>query len=125
VISVFHQLHCHVCQNQLFLDLLEDWLDYFLSIKESLTEALRIRHNDSEATGTYFNMSHVEHCLDYIHQSIICAGDTTLETVTIENDMPILSVNGWGDVHQCRDWRAIYDFAAANNIHVVERGSTV
>ena len=47
------------------------------------------------------NLEHVEHCLAYIKEGIMCAGDTTLEGPDIGGKGSLL---GWGIVHECRAW---------------------
>jgi hypothetical protein len=43
----------------------------------------------------------------------MCAGDTTLEkSIVGENDGLVKQdVEGWGVVHECKDYGAIFDFA--------------
>ncbi|TVY89605.1 Oxidase, partial [Lachnellula willkommii] len=54
---------------------------------------------------------HEYHCLDYIRQGILCAGDTTLDHAEIEYN-PDGSERKYGftgadATHRCRDWEAI------------------
>lgn len=48
---------------------------------------------------------HVEHCFDYLRQSIMCAGDMTIEHA---REPPLggkrETTDGWGVEHQCKDW---------------------
>lgn len=48
---------------------------------------------------------HRDHCLDYIRQAIMCAGDVTLEPLTKSG------INGMGAIHQCRDFNRIFSWA--------------
>ena len=48
--------------------------------------------------------SHVGHCIDYIRQGIMCAGDMSLETPREEPDGRRIAVDGWGMQHVCRSW---------------------
>jgi hypothetical protein len=52
---------------------------------------------------------HTGHCFDYIRQSIMCAGDTTLEGLTEAGP-------GWGSKHECADYDALLEWA---NDHTV------
>lgn len=52
---------------------------------------------------------HLVHCWDYLRQSIMCAGDTTLEWVS-EYSHPPNATNGWGFQHTCKNFDAIYDW---------------
>jgi hypothetical protein len=54
---------------------------------------------------------HIYHCIDYIRQSIMCNGDTTLEKPSTVNGKPMRGVDGWGVAHECRDYDAIYSYA--------------
>lgn len=59
---------------------------------------------------------HVEHCFDYIRQTLMCHADLSLEhrwhspDEGPDND----SVNGWDVIHQCRDWDAVVEFVEEN-----------
>lgn len=48
---------------------------------------------------------HRDHCLDYIRQAIMCAGDTTFEPLTN------VGINGMGATHQCRNFEQIFSWA--------------
>lgn len=55
---------------------------------------------------------HIYHCFDYIRQSIMCCGDTTLEKARTVGGELARGVDGWGVGHECRDYDAIYRYAA-------------
>lgn len=56
---------------------------------------------------------HIYHCIDYIRQSIMCNGDPTLEKARTGDDgKPARGVDGWGVGHECRNFDAIFEFAA-------------
>ncbi|RDX45175.1 hypothetical protein OH76DRAFT_1486491 [Lentinus brumalis] len=55
---------------------------------------------------------HVEHCLRYMRQAVLCYADTTLEV-----DHPGLldgkwehAANGVGSVHRCKDWTVLREY---------------
>jgi len=48
--------------------------------------------------------AHVGHCIDYIRQGIMCAGDMSLEWPREEPDGRRVAVDGWGAQHVCRSW---------------------
>ncbi|KAI0631209.1 hypothetical protein C8Q77DRAFT_1061854 [Trametes polyzona] len=53
---------------------------------------------------------HIEHCLRYLRQTLLCLADTTLEeSVPSRNKHGKLvhSSAGYGIVHRCRDWTAL------------------
>ncbi|KAL1859076.1 hypothetical protein VTK73DRAFT_7595 [Phialemonium thermophilum] len=91
-LSVTHQLHC--------LAVLRDVI-----IKYE-------KRDKSRFAGD----GHEYHCLDYIRQSILCAGDTTLDHAddrSVDEDGRVLryGFTGARSTHQCRDWEAIKTFA--------------
>ncbi|KAK4500700.1 hypothetical protein PRZ48_008889 [Zasmidium cellare] len=89
VLSIFHQLHCLMALRQDTHDLLNQTLYHPANI----------------------NMTHNNHCYEYIRQAILCAGDMTLEPAEVQNGERIHSVDGWGVTHQCRDFEKILEFA--------------
>ncbi|OJJ48982.1 hypothetical protein ASPZODRAFT_139933 [Penicilliopsis zonata CBS 506.65] len=52
--------------------------------------------------------AHLNHCMDYLRQAIICAADTTLEKARAENGTLQQATDGWEVIHQCRDWDRVY-----------------
>ncbi|TDZ33787.1 Oxidase ustYa [Colletotrichum spinosum] len=85
LISVFHQLHCLVSQYMARSG-------YFAA-----------RDGDVSTVNT----THLSHCWDYLRQSIMCAGDTTLEWLPPNG----VGSTGWGYQHTCRDYEALYIYA--------------
>ncbi|RDA89722.1 hypothetical protein CP533_6849 [Ophiocordyceps camponoti-saundersi (nom. inval.)] len=84
-IAVFHQLHC------LYMTYAAYW----------------------DARGGKFEEippRHLIHCWDYLRQSIMCAGDTSLEWVSEHQPLPN-ATTGWGFQHTCKNFDAIYDWA--------------
>jgi len=58
---------------------------------------------------------HARHCFVYIMESIMCAGDLTIEWAAIEKDGSRKQVKGWGVPHQCKDPDAIREWMEANH----------
>ncbi|EJP70448.1 uncharacterized protein BBA_00078 [Beauveria bassiana ARSEF 2860] len=59
-----------------------------------------------------FNDQHLDHCLDYLRQAIMCTGDTTLEMVIKDDSGEFKAeIDGWGTVHECRSWHMLFEFA--------------
>jgi len=56
---------------------------------------------------------HEYHCLDYIRQAILCAGDTTLDHAEIEYNSDGTELKygftGANATHRCRDWDSIQE----------------
>ena len=46
---------------------------------------------------------HIQHCLDYLRQSLMCHGDTTLEP----DDVGINGAHGFGIQHVCKSWTQV------------------
>ena len=82
MVAVFHQLHC-----------LSTLLSSYGRI---VIEKLPPKDLDHDA-----------HCFDLLRQSLLCAGDVTVEGQT---DYGI----GWGTIHQCRDIDAVRGWATNN-----------
>ncbi|KAI0043398.1 hypothetical protein FA95DRAFT_1498722 [Auriscalpium vulgare] len=63
---------------------------------------------------------HVEHCLRYLRQIVLCKADTTLEeTVMKEIDgRNETGGSGVGMVHRCRDWTKVRQYLLDNPSHV-------
>ncbi|KAF7943519.1 hypothetical protein EAE96_011442 [Botrytis aclada] len=85
-LSVLHQLHC--------LDGIRHI--YYLN-------------NDAATTGTvlldeelepHMRRSHMRHCIDFLRQSLMCCGDSSIERVNPE----LNGVTGWGTEHVCTNW---------------------
>lgn len=56
-------------------------------------------------------VDHAQHCFDYLRQSIMCAGDMTIEHA---REPPLgekrVTTDGWGVEHQCKDWSDIINW---------------
>ncbi|EMF12706.1 uncharacterized protein SEPMUDRAFT_44288 [Sphaerulina musiva SO2202] len=93
-ISMFHQLHC--------LNFLR--FAYWPDTVE-----------DMPAEEVAF---HRDHCLDYIRQGIMCAGDATFEPLTEAG------INGMGATHQCRDFDKLFAWGYSNRSNKKSSGYT-
>ncbi|KXT07736.1 hypothetical protein AC579_4705 [Pseudocercospora musae] len=89
MVAVFHQLHCLYMTRS----------SYFFARAGNFDD---------------IHVEHLTHCWDYLRQTIMCAGDTTLEWIGAPpND---LGSSGWGYRHQCRDYGALYTWAEKNRL---------
>lgn len=62
--------------------------------------------------------AHLMHCFDYLRQTIMCFGDTTLEWIPAPpND---IGSSGWGFEHTCRDFDVISRWAEDNRLKTSE-----
>ncbi|KAK1639169.1 hypothetical protein BDP81DRAFT_480078 [Colletotrichum phormii] len=92
--SVFHQLHCLYSTMDAYYELID-------------------RLNKNEAgkrelpTDPGWNSEHLNHCWDYLRQTIMCNADVTLEWRKYNEQVG----TGWGYQHQCKDWDAIVAWA--------------
>ncbi|KAK2591373.1 hypothetical protein QQS21_010933 [Conoideocrella luteorostrata] len=78
-VAVMHQLHC------------------IAVVKHSFMVYRR-----NEMGNHDVKIEHIDHCVEYLRQAIICHGDLTLERP--ETQTYPQGTTGWGNVHQCRDW---------------------
>lgn len=90
-VSMYHQLHC-LSQIREYMFLLK------YAVDDNCTKVQEVKHNLLDSRE-----HHIEHCLDYIRQAIMCAGDMTLEWPREEDDGRRDAVDGWGVEHRCVD----------------------
>ncbi|KAJ4289891.1 hypothetical protein N0V90_011224 [Kalmusia sp. IMI 367209] len=84
IMAVYHQLHCLSILTTSLPTSIEDWKEMNPKIKE-----------------------HRSHCVEYLRQSILCSGDTTLEGETGS----WTKSTGWGQTHSCVDYDALTGWA--------------
>ena len=58
----------------------------------------------------------MKHCFDYLRQSLTCNADTTLEYLREGGAGNNPGVDGWGSVHQCRDYDAVIAWAESHRV---------
>lgn len=90
-LSMYHQLHC--------LDIIR----------------VNFLVNASEAPR------HIEHCLKYLRQTVLCNADTTLETTVSKmraDGRLDYGASGVGMVHRCRDWTAVEGWIAETQTEI-------
>ncbi|CZT10174.1 uncharacterized protein RAG0_14715 [Rhynchosporium agropyri] len=94
--SFTHQLHC--------LTLLMESYDRLLRYGPDGTEKITPSGHDAP---------HTTHCWDYLRQSIMCCGDTSLEgrSPTSKNQ-----TSGFGNVHVCKNYREVYAWIEATRV---------
>lgn len=70
-----------------------------------------ISKNDTAKQAEITNMfvehnhaDHMNHCFDYLRQTIQCAGDMSMEWPRTEPTGERFAVDGWGVPHECKDW---------------------
>jgi len=55
-----------------------------------------------------------DHCFDYLRQVVMCNLDLTYESARVDIDGKRRVADGWGTVHQCKDWSAINEWMLEN-----------
>ncbi|OLN86895.1 hypothetical protein CCHL11_04539 [Colletotrichum chlorophyti] len=96
--TVFHQLHCLYSTMESYYDLLD-------RMKKGDKAGKRELPKDPG-----WNSEHLNHCWDYLRQTIMCSADVTLEWKKYNEPVG----TGWGYQHQCKDWDAIIAWAEKN-----------
>ena len=79
--SMFHQLHC--------------------------VEKMRRAFDDPD--DPIASIPHLQHCMNYIRQMILCATDLTLEPEEHNPETGRTEASGIGVTHVCRDWTVVYE----------------
>ena len=91
IVSHYHQLHC-----------LRSIRKYFLS-RDALSP---------------IDVGHVNHCLIYLRQMVMCNVDVTLEPASHKQLTPdgrvTNAVTGVGVVHRCRNWEQVEEYMVKN-----------
>ncbi|KAH7350825.1 hypothetical protein BKA65DRAFT_535923 [Rhexocercosporidium sp. MPI-PUGE-AT-0058] len=95
---------------------------YSLSIAHQLHCLAVIRHvimkYEKRDKSRFAGDGHEYHCIDYIRQSLLCAGDTTLDYAEIRRGSDGVErrrgFTGANSTHQCRDWDSIRAWAIEN-----------
>lgn len=64
------------------------------------------------------SQAHLMHCFDYLRQTIMCFGDTTLEWIPAPPHDT--GSTGWGFEHTCRDFTAISRWAEDHRLKTTE-----
>lgn len=91
-------------------------------INDALFLADSLENSSSVAASSGFTIdqdAHLKHCVQYLAQSVMCAGDTTLETASIlrsSDGVNKVLTASFGTRHQCADWDAIYGFAEKHSM---------
>jgi len=95
-ISTFHAMHC--------LDSIRRVIEVQYGVASNETVA---KNKNSEFTS----FAHLQHCLIYLRQGVMCNADPTLEHhINFGNGTEIRGGNG--TVHTCRNFQALYDMSA-------------
>ncbi|KAF5876766.1 uncharacterized protein Bfra_003172 [Botrytis fragariae] len=91
-LSVLHQLHC--------LDGIRHI--YYLNNDAATTGTVLL----DEELDLHMRRSHMRHCIDFLRQSLMCCGDSSIERVNPE----LKGVTGWGTEHMCTNWEELQEW---------------
>ncbi|TLS26681.1 hypothetical protein PpBr36_04257 [Pyricularia pennisetigena] len=92
--GIAHQLHCLYSTKHAFYDL------YYNRTGDKKTPLF----------GVSWQLEHLNHCWDYVRQTIMCNPDLTIEWRGAEEG------TGWGYERQCKKWEPIYDWLEKHRI---------
>ncbi|KAK2037692.1 hypothetical protein LZ31DRAFT_509238 [Colletotrichum somersetense] len=92
--GIAHQLHCLYSTKHAFYDL-------YYNRTGDKTEPL---------FGVGWQLEHLNHCWDYVRQTIMCNPDLTVEWRGEHEG------TGWGYQRQCKDWGPVYDWLEKHRI---------
>ncbi|KAK2051174.1 hypothetical protein LY76DRAFT_676705 [Colletotrichum caudatum] len=92
--GIAHQLHCLYSTKHAFYDL-------YYNRTGDKTEPL---------FGVSWQLEHLNHCWDYVRQTIMCHPDLSVEWRGEQEG------TGWGYQRQCKDWGPIYDWLEKHRI---------
>ncbi|KAI1170943.1 hypothetical protein F4777DRAFT_583382 [Nemania sp. FL0916] len=82
-LSMHHQIHCLGLMKHVFMK------------------------SERNETVTPTDYRHMDHCVEYIRQAILCHGDLTLEPVMSGSTRTSIESDTWGSKHYCRDWNVL------------------
>ncbi|PNH43307.1 hypothetical protein VD0004_g4149 [Verticillium dahliae] len=105
--SVTHQLHC-----------LHAIVKEFASLQPGAASSRRRAEDDhdqhdGEAHNPEDGGFHLQHCFEYLRQSILCCGDVALEGTQTTFPPGFEGSDGWDAKHVCRDYEQVKTFLDA------------
>ena len=90
---------------------------FAISMLHSLHCLDKLRHSIREPPRTPIGRMHVEHCANYLRESILCAADSTLEPVPKEETD---NYGSFSLTRECRNWMAVYEEIQRNHDRFVK-----
>lgn len=107
-LNVFHQLHCsNQIRRRIYLSPDE------ISVADSST-----------SPDSMLELSHIEHCIDNLRQSLMCSADVTpLSWIWVPgNEEEEIQAKVYAEVaHTCRDFDAIVEWAREHHLEEFDR----
>ncbi|RAQ69252.1 hypothetical protein AFCA_008559 [Aspergillus flavus] len=111
-IAVFHQLHCLYAIMSVYDDLAAAKSAADLNAHHSRDDTHSNEHPHEQVH--VHSHDHVDHCFQYLRQSLLCCGDTALEGQDPRTDNP--GTDGTGAVHICKDFEGILAWADSRRL---------
>ncbi|KOC18606.1 hypothetical protein AFLA70_146g002951 [Aspergillus flavus AF70] len=111
-IAVFHQLHCLYAIMSVYDDLAAAKSAADLNAHHSRDDTHSNEHPHEQVH--VHSHDHVDHCFQYLRQSLLCCGDTALEGQDPRTDNP--GTDGTGAVHICKDFDGILAWADSRRL---------
>lgn len=75
---------------------------------------LLLGHSFQTTRHSHDLSTHLDHCFDYLRQLLMCDLELTYEAARVDMDGERRAADGWGTVHQCKDWSAINSWMLKN-----------
>ncbi|PYI33815.1 hypothetical protein BP00DRAFT_485087 [Aspergillus indologenus CBS 114.80] len=110
-VAVFHQMHCLYAIMSAYDDLVAGTSSMH-KIRDA-HEHDHFHHHGHSDDPTEGPHGHVNHCFQYLRESLLCCGDTALEG---QGQRAQPGTDGTGAVHECKDFDAIMAWADERRI---------
>ncbi|KAF9731313.1 hypothetical protein PMIN06_007402 [Paraphaeosphaeria minitans] len=101
-VAAYHQIHClHGIR-----------IAYYSRVNElhKLQGKLSLVNHYIEnmgALGADLHLYHLDHCFEYLRQALMCAADSNLEDVVVDERTGTAVAPGWGTERVCRDFERL------------------
>jgi len=94
-LEVFHQLHC------------------LNTLRHAVYQVSDSNYEPEDQADERMTKIHLDHCVDYLRQVLMCHADLTPITFRYDKKKrPLPFVPDFNIKHTCRNWDAIWEFAA-------------
>jgi hypothetical protein len=107
-ISVTHQYHCLKMIRENFYGLVTRGKTYMDDLVATTDFSIALPAK----------VDHIFHCIDYLRQTVLCNADTTVEGRS--HNTPT-HIDGYGPLHQCRNWVSRYTTKYTETLLTIEQ----
>ncbi|RAL11738.1 uncharacterized protein BO97DRAFT_453893 [Aspergillus homomorphus CBS 101889] len=111
-VAVFHQMHCLYAIMAAYDDLVAGKSSMHKS-RDAHEHDHFHHHENTDGDDLEGPHGHVNHCFQYLRESLLCCGDTALEG---QGQRKQPGTDGTGAVHECKDFDAIMAWADERRI---------